>query len=97
MRRGGVDEASAVSRRVGKLIGKVTRVHLRGVEEYGALERLWRSVGQIKNRRKTNQSTSDLSPEELNDHFAKISEEPRNFICVAAVNRAIYKIHGGIC
>jgi len=53
IRRGRVDEASAVSRRVGKLIERVIRVHMRGVEEDGGLERLWRSVGQIKNRGKT--------------------------------------------
>ena len=76
MRRGRVEEASAVARRVGLMIEKVTKGHLRNVDDSSGLEELWKKVGLVTKRGKTHASASALSADELNDHYAKISEDP---------------------
>ena len=75
MRAGRTEEASAYARRVGRCIELATRAHLRDIDPRHGLEDMWRRVGELTNRQRTQDADIGISAAELNDHYAKISSD----------------------
>jgi len=71
MRAGRTEEASAYARRVGRCIELATRAHLRDIDPRHGLEDMWRRVGELTNRQRTQDADIGISAAELNDHSPK--------------------------
>ena len=60
MRAGRVEEASAIDRRVGLLIERATKRHLKDIDPRGGLGDLWSRVGQIIKRKHTTRGVARI-------------------------------------
>jgi len=75
MRKGHTEEASAIALRIGKTISKVNRTSLNHLNPRDGTKKLWQRVNQLTNKSSTSTSTSEITAEELNFHYAKTSTD----------------------
>jgi Reverse transcriptase (RNA-dependent DNA polymerase)/Endonuclease/Exonuclease/phosphatase family len=76
MRAGRLEEASAMARRVGLLIERTNRAHLRNIDLTGGLRGLWRQVNDTTKGRSRNNFDGLFSADDLNEHYARTSIDP---------------------
>ena len=74
-RKGHTEEASAIALRIGKTISKVNRTSLNHLNPRDGTKKLWQRVNQLTNKSSTSTSTSEITAEELNFHYAKTSTD----------------------
>lgn len=76
MRSGRLEEASAIARKVGKLIEKVNRRHLSNLDHRTGLVELWQSVRQVtRPRSDTHSDDITLTADAINEHYAAVSTD----------------------
>src|SRR6218665_1850182 len=75
MRVGRIEEASAYARRVGVLIERANKGHLQSIDPKSATYDLWKRVGEITKSRSERKPCVNISAEEFNQHYFKISTD----------------------
>ena len=75
MRVGRIEEASAYARRVGVLIERANKGHLQSIDPKSATYDLWKSVGEITKPRSERKPCVNISADEFNQHYSKISTD----------------------
>jgi hypothetical protein len=75
MRTGRVEEVSAIASRVGKQIERITTKHLRNIDPKSGTDELWQRVKETRKSKSCPQMTSELTTEDLNSHYATISND----------------------
>ena len=76
MHAGRIEEASAVSSRIGIAIVKANRRELNDVNSSLGTKALWQRVNKIIKKPNESESGSKVTSEELNSHYANISTDP---------------------
>ena len=73
MRRGRLEEASALASRIGIATQKANSKHLQNIDLQAGPADLWKRVNQVINKRTTDGDSGTLSTTSLNDHYARTS------------------------
>ena len=74
-RAGRIDEANALSRRIGKDIANRNKTRLSRIHPKTCAKDLWKAVRQLTGRRQNNEAAVGITAESLNQHYAGISTD----------------------
>ena len=76
MRRGRIEEASALAQRVGKDITRRTKTQLNSIQRNVDSRKMWACVRRLTGKKSHNSCVEGISAESLNNHYCKISTDP---------------------
>lgn len=76
MRKGRVEEATALALRIGKAITQATKHHLSNIGENADSRQLWSCVRQVTGKVPNKQWVEGISADSLNDYYCHISTDP---------------------
>src|SRR6218665_619441 len=77
MRRGRLEEASALARRIGLKIERANNCNLKKLDSLSGTAELWKEVNKLINKKRQHDESSSLDAEALNLHYAAISHDPQ--------------------
>ena len=75
MRKGRIEEASALAQRIGKAITKRTRSQLSSIAYDIDSKELWSCVRRLTGKKQSKQCAEGITAESLNEHYSKISTD----------------------
>ena len=76
MRRGRVEEASALAQRIGKEITRRTKTQLKPIQGNVDSRKMWACVRRLTGKKPHDDHVEGISAESLNNHYCKISTDP---------------------
>ena len=77
MRRGRVEEASALAQRIGKEITCRTKTQLKSIQGNVDSRKMWACVRRLTGKKPHDDHVEGISAESLNNHYCKISTDPK--------------------
>jgi len=75
MRKGRLEEASALARRIGKTITKRTKTKLSTIGENTDSKKLWSCVRNLTGKTSNIQQVEGITADSWNDHYANMSTD----------------------